>query len=278
MKVGFIGLGIMGMPMATNVSRKYDLIGYDVIAKETPFAIASSIKEVVENCDVIISMVPKNEHVQSVYSEAMPFIRKGQTFIEMSTISPSVSSKIAQEVESKGADMLDCPVVKSQPAAISGTLGIYVGGKKDVFESVKDVLSCMGCNIIYMGGHGAGLTMKILHNALVGQIQNGVNEVMSIASKLGIDLNDFVKAISYGGGQNFYMDGKARNIISQDYPTAFSIANMHKDAHLAKDLLKENNLSYPGIENTARIYDEAMEMGLGREDFSATYKVVNGGK
>jgi len=278
MKVGFIGLGIMGMPMATNVSKKYDLIGYDVVAKEAPFALANSIKEVVEKCDVVISMVPKNEHVLSVYEEVLDYVREGQVFIEMSTISPSVSTGVALKIEEKGANMLDCPVVKSQPAAISGTLGIYVGGKKEVFEEIKDILSCMGCNIIYMGDHGSGLTMKILHNALVGQIQNGVNEVMSIASKLGIDLNDFVTAISYGGGQNFYMDGKAKNIIAGNFPTAFSVANMHKDAHLAEDLLKENNLSYPGIANTARVYDEAMEQGLGREDFSATFKVVNGGK
>lgn len=278
MKVGFIGLGIMGMPMATNVSKKFDLIGYDVVSKTAPFPLVSSIKEIIDNCDVVISMVPKNEHVMSVYQEAMPFVRKGQIFVEMSTISPSVSSNIALQIEAKGADMLDCPVVKSQPAAISGTLGIYVGGKEDVYAKVKDILSCMGCNIIHMGGHGAGLTMKILHNALVGQIQNGVNEVMSIASKLGIDLNDFVTAISYGGGQNFYLDGKAKNIISGTYPTAFSVANMHKDAHLAEAMLKENNLDYPGIANTVRIYDKAMEEGLGKEDFSATFKVVNEGK
>lgn len=275
MKVGFIGLGIMGMPMATNISKKYPLLGYDVIAKEAPFALANSIEEVVQNSDVIISMVPKSEHVLDVYSHVYPHVRKGQIFIDMSTISPSVSQSVAKKIEELGGEMLDCPVVKSQPAAISGTLGIYVGGKVEVYEKVKDILSCMGNNIIHMGGHGQGLVMKILHNALVGQIQNGVNEVMTVASKLGLDLNDVVTAISYGGGQNFYMDGKAKNIINNNYPTAFSVANMYKDAHLTLDLLKENNISLPGMKNTARVYDEAMEMGLGKEDFSATYKVVS---
>ena len=275
MKVGFIGLGIMGLPMATNIAKKFELVGYDVVKKETPFPFASSIEEVVTTCDVVVSMVPKNEHVKSVYSEVVKYVKKGQIFIEMSTISPSVSTEIAHQIEALGADMLDCPVVKSQPAAISGTLGIYVGGKEEVFIKVKDILSCMGCNIIRMGDHGAGLVMKILHNSLVGQIQNGVNEIMSIGSKLGINLNDLVTAISYGGGQNFYMDGKAKNIIANEYKTAFSVQNMHKDAHLALDLLNENNLSYPGITNTARVYDEAMEQGLGKEDFSATFKVVN---
>ena len=275
MRVGFIGLGIMGMPMATNISKKYPLKGYDVVAKEAPFALANSIEELVKESDVVVSMVPKSEHVLEVYSHVYPLVRPGQIFIDMSTISPSVSQKVASEIEKLGGEMLDCPVVKSQPAAISGTLGIYVGGKKEVFEQVRDILSCMGSNIIYMGGHGQGLVMKILHNALVGQIQNGVNEVMTVASKLGLNLNDVVTAISYGGGQNFYMDGKAKNIINNEYPTAFSVANMYKDAHLTLDLLEENNISLPGMKNTARVYDEAMDLGLGREDFSATYKVVS---
>ena len=275
MRVGFIGLGIMGMPMATNIAKKYPLVGFDVFKKETPFPFLSSIEEVVDNSDVVVSMVPKSENVLEVFEHIYPRVRKGQIFIEMSTISPKVSSEVAAKIEQLGADMLDCPVVKSQPAAVSGTLGIYVGGKPEVYEKVKEILLCMGCNIIHMGGHGQGLVMKILHNALVGQIQNGVNEVMSTASKLGLNLNDVVTAISYGGGQNFYMDGKAKNIINGEFPTAFSVANMYKDAHLTLDLLKDNNLSYPGFVNTARVYDEAMEMGLGKEDFSATYKVVN---
>lgn len=274
-KVGFIGLGIMGMPMAINVSKKYSLIGYDIVLKEAPFPLSSSLEEVIKESDVVISMLPKNEHVQSVYCQALNYVKKGQIFIDMSTISPHVSSSLASQIENKGAYMCDCPVVKSQPAAVSGTLGIYVGGKKEVFEKIKDILSCMGSNIIYMGDNGSGLVMKLLHNSLVGQIQNGVNEVMSVASHLGIDLNDFVKAISYGGGQNFYMDGKAQNIINNEYKTAFSIANMHKDAHLMMDLLEENNLSYPGFSNTIEVYDKAMDMGLEKEDFSATYKVVN---
>lgn len=275
MKVAFIGLGIMGLPMANNIAKKFPLVGFDVIKKETSFPFVSSIEEAVKDADVVISMVPKSEHVLDVYSHIYPVVKKGQIFIDMSTISPSVSTSVAHKIEELGGEMLDCPVVKSQPAAISGTLGIYVGGKHIIYEQVKEILSCMGSNIIYMGEHGQGLVMKILHNALVGQIQNGVNEVLGVAKKLGLDLNDVITAISYGGGQNFYLDGKGKNIISNEYPTAFSIANMHKDSHLTLDLLKENNLSYPGLENTAKVYDKAMEMGLAKEDFSATFKVVN---
>lgn len=275
MKVAFIGLGIMGMPMATNVAKVHDVVGFDVVKKETPFPFASSYEEAVKDRDVIISMVPKNEHAIALYQELLPLLKKSQVVIEMSTISPSVHQKIASDLEEKGIEVLDCPVVKSQPAAVKGELGIYVGGKKEVYEKMLPVLSCMGKNIIYLGGHGAGLTMKILHNALVGEIQNGVNEILGLAKACDLDLNDVVTALGYGGAQCFYLDTKANNIKSNTYPTAFSVSNMNKDVHFAKELAQSKNKECPALNRVVEVYEKAMEEGLEREDFSASYKVVN---
>ncbi len=265
----------MGLPMATNVSKKYDLIGYDVFKKETSFPFASSYKECVEFADVIISMVPKNEHMLSLYSSIKPYLRKGQIWIDMSTISPSTNQQVAKDLEGSGVEILDCPVVKSQPAAIKGELGIYVGGNEEIYNKVKPILSCMGKNIIYMGNHGAGLQMKILHNGLVGEIQNGVNEILGLATKLGLNLEQVVEAFGYGGASCFYLDTKAKNIISNTYPTAFSVENMNKDVHFAKEIANELNSDCPGLENVVKIYEKAMERGLAKEDFSASYKIVN---
>lgn len=275
MKVAFIGLGIMGLPMATNVSKKYDLIGYDVFKKETPFPFANSYKECVDFADVIISMVPKNEHMLSLYSSIKPYLRRGQIWIDMSTISPSTNQTVAKDLEGSGVEILDCPVVKSQPAAIKGELGIYVGGKEEIYNKVKPILSCMGSNIIYMGNHGAGLQMKILHNGLVGEIQNGVNEILGMAKKLGLDQSQVVAAFGYGGASCFYLDTKAKNIISNTYPTAFSVENMNKDVHFALEIADDINSECPGLRNVVKIYEKAMESGLAKEDFSASYKIVN---
>ncbi len=275
MKVAFIGLGIMGMPMANNVSKKYDLIGYDVIKKDTSFPFASSYKECVGFADVIISMVPKNEHMLSLYKEIKPFLRKGQIWIDMSTISPNTNQQVARDLEGTGVELLDCPVVKSQPAAVKGELGIYVGGNRDTYEKVKEILSCMGKNIIYMGSHGAGLQMKILHNALVGEIQNGVNEILGLAKALGLNQEEVVTAFGYGGASCFYLDTKANNIINNTYPTAFSVENMNKDVHFAKEMAEDIKKECPGLNNVVRVYEKAMEEGLAKEDFSASYKVVN---
>ena len=277
MKIAFIGLGIMGMPMATNISKKYDLIGFDIFKKETPFKFASSYKECVDFADVIISMVPNNENMLELFKEIKPYFKKGQIWIDMSTISPATNIKVANELQGSGVSLLDCPVVKSQPAAIKGELGIYVGGEKEIYEKVRPILECMGKNIIYMGDHGTGLQMKILHNALVGEIQNGVNEILGLAKKLGLDQKQVVEAFNYGGASCFYLDTKANNIITNIYPTAFSVSNMNKDIHFAKEMASSINAGCYCLDHVVEIYEKAMEKGLAEEDFSASYKIVNGG-
>ncbi|MBO6280117.1 MAG: NAD(P)-dependent oxidoreductase [Bacilli bacterium] len=275
MKVAFIGLGIMGMPMATNVSKKYDLIGYDIVKKETPFPFASSYEECANFADVIISMVPKNEHFISLVNEAKPFLRKGMKWIDMSTISPATSISMKKELEKYGVELADAPVVKSQPAAVKGELGIYFGGSKELFELVKPILLCMGKNVIYMGENGKGLEMKIIHNALVGQIQNGVNEILGLADKIGLDLHDVVTALGYGGAQCFYLDTKANNIMNHTYPTAFSVENMNKDVHFALEIADSVNAEVPSLRNVVKVYEKAMEEGLAKSDFSNSYEIVN---
>jgi 3-hydroxyisobutyrate dehydrogenase-like beta-hydroxyacid dehydrogenase len=274
MKIAFIGLGIMGLPMASNVAKKYPLIGYDVMAKETPFPFAHSYEECVSYADVIISMVPKNEHMIALYGELKKYLRRGQICIDMSTIYPAVSQQVAKDLAKLGVSLLDCPVVKSQPAAIKGELGIYVGGDKTVYEQIRPILECMGKNIIYMGGNGTGLTMKILHNGLVGEIQNGVNEMLSLAKTMGLNLEDVVTALGYGGAQCFYLDTKAKNIIAETYPTAFSVANMDKDVHFCAQLAEQYHKSCPGLSNVVSVYEAAMADNLGKEDFSASYQIV----
>ena len=283
MKVGFIGLGLMGKPMSTNIAKKSDvsMMVYDLdktkaeeVAKNGA-EIADSIEKVGKVCDVIISMVPKSEHVIAVYDELLPVVKKGQIYIDMSTISPEVSKVLARKIAEKGAVMLDAPVVKSVPAAETGTLGIYVGGCFEAYKKVENILKCMGNNIIHLGDNGSGLVMKLCHNSLVSQIQNGVNEMITLAQRAGISVEDFITSVSYGGAQNFYLDGKGKAIAEGNFKTAFSVENMNKDINLTSVLAKEMGLNLPGVENAKRVYEEAMQMGLGREDFSATFKVIN---
>ena len=284
MKIGFVGLGIMGESMCENIVKKHDdkVYVFDFVEAKVKqleavgaVACASSL-EVAQNVDVFITMVPKSEHSKSVYESILPALGAGKTCIDMSTIDPSVSVEISRMVKATGAQFIDAPVVKSKPAAIAGKLGIYVGGDESVYETMKPILLYMGENVIRMGDNGKGLVMKICHNALVSQIQNGVNETSTLAAANGIDIMTFAEAISYGGGQNFYLDSKKTPIANEDYTTAFSIENMHKDVNICMSLANESDVAMPGEANVKRVYDEAMEKGFGKEDFCATIKVVRG--
>lgn len=282
MKIGFIGLGIMGESMSENILNKSgaEVYVYNRSREKVNKLVnlgaigAESAKEIGEVCDVIITMVPKSEDVQTVVNEIIPVIKKDAIIIEMSTIDPKVSRELSIKVSEKGAYMIDAPVVKSKPAAILGELGIYVGGDKKVFEKVRPILKFMGKDIIYMGGNGSGLVMKICHNMLVAQIQNGVNEMITLAQSAGLKFDDVVTAISYGGGQNLYLDSKKETIKEGDFVAKFSVENMHKDIHLALNLADELKVKVPGAENAANVYNKALEYGIDKEDFSATIKIV----
>lgn len=282
MKIGFIGLGIMGESMSENIVKKHDdkVYVFDFIKEkiellEEKGAIGcSSSLEVARNADIIISMVPKSEHSMSVYREVKEAMDESKICIDMSTIDPEVSVEISKMIKETGAQFADAPVVKSKPAAIAGKLGIYVGCDEELFEKIRPILAYMGENIIRMGDNGKGLVMKICHNALVSQIQNGVNETLSLAGIYGIDVDLFTTAISYGGGQNFYLDSKSTPIKNQDYITAFSVENMYKDVNICMDMARTKGLSMPGEMAAKSVYDRAMEAGYAKEDFCATIKVV----
>ena len=282
MKIGFIGLGIMGESMCENIVKKHDdkVYVFDYVKEKVDKLAAlgavacESSTEVARNADVIITMVPKSEHSRSVYMEVLPVLKEGMTCIDMSTIDPAVSVEISKMVKQTGAQFIDAPVVKSKPAAIAGKLGIYVGGEEAVYEKMRPILLYMGENVVRMGENGKGLVMKICHNALVSQIQNGVNETSALAAANGIDIMAFAEAISYGGGQNFYLDSKKTAIANEDYTTAFSVENMHKDVNICMNLAKESGVAMPGEANVTNVYEKAMEAGFAKEDFCATIKVV----
>lgn len=282
MKLGFIGLGIMGESMAANLVKKsntevyvFDFVEEKVqqLAAEGAVA-AKSGKEVAENADIVFTSVPKAIHVKAVHEEIYPVVREGQIFVDMSTIAPKDSIALGEELTKRGAYFLDSPVVKSKQAAIDGTLGIYVGGPEAQYEIIKPYLEMIGSAVVYMGDNGKGLVMKICHNMLVGEIQNGVNEMMVLANKNGIGWEDFQAAIGIGGGKNFYLDTKAKAIGTGDFTTAFSIENMYKDVNIAEDMVAELGLTLPGAKLVQEVYQKAMDSDYGSEDFSATFKVV----
>ncbi|MCH5189484.1 MAG: NAD(P)-dependent oxidoreductase [Oscillospiraceae bacterium] len=284
MKIGFIGLGIMGESMCENIVKKHNdkvFVSDKVRAQVEKLASFGAIPcdnntEVAKNADVIITMVPKSEHVKEVYTEILPVIDSTKICIDMSTIDPAVSVECANMIKAKGAQFADCPVVKSKPAAIDGTLGILIGADEELVPVIKPILAYMGSNIKYMGGNGRGLVMKICSNAMVAAVQNGVNETMALAQKWGVSVDDYAEAISYGGGKNFYLELQKDNIKNENWTTAFSLENEHKDLGICCRMAEEVGFEMPGLKACKNVYDKGMEMGMGKLDFRSTYKIVKG--
>ena len=282
MRIGFIGLGIMGEPMCYNIVKKHDdrVFVYDI--RESQVKIAEgygavgcrSSSEVAMNADLIITVVPRSEHSLAVYKEILPLMDQTKICIDMSTIDPDVSMDICRMLEEKGAQFLDAPIVKSQAAARLGDVGIYVGGDLEVYMQIKPILQYMGRSVMHMGDHGKGLLMKICHNALVAQIQNGVNETLSLALKQGIDIDKFSAAISYGGGQNSYYDSKQMALRYKDYTTQFSVENMAKDLDICHKMISQLGIEMPGLEVSRAVYEKALAEGNAEKDFCSTLEIV----
>lgn len=284
MKIGFIGLGIMGESMCENIVKKHNDSVYasDINKKQVEkLAGLGAIPcennvEVAKNANLIITMVPKSEHVKAVYTELLPYIDETKICIDMSTIDPAVSIECAKMIKAKGAQFADCPVVKSKPAAIDGTLGILIGADEELVPIIKPILSYMGSNIKYMGENGRGIVMKICSNAMVAAVQNGVNETMALAQKWGLEIDDYAEAISYGGGKNFYLELQKDNLKAENWTTAFSLENEHKDLGICTRMAEEVGFDMPGLKVCKAVYDKGMELGMGKLDFRSTYKIVKG--
>lgn len=284
MKIGFIGLGIMGESMCENIVKKHNDTVYcndhkqsqiDKLASFGAVGCATNT-EVAEKADIIITMIPTSAHVKEAYTEMLPYLKEGKICIDMSTIEPDKSVEVANMVKAKGAQFADCPVVRSKADAIAGTLGVLAGCEKEVFDIIEPILGYMGSKVIYMGENGMGLAAKICHNTLVAQIQNGVNETLNLAQKLGISIDNFADAVAAGGAQNFYMNAQREKLKNEDWTTAFSLENMCKDITICSRISEEMEFDMPGMRAAKSAIDKAMERGWGKEDFRQTYRIVRG--
>ncbi|NLM41191.1 MAG: 2-hydroxy-3-oxopropionate reductase [Firmicutes bacterium] len=239
-KVGFIGLGLMGQPMACNLLRAgYELTVYDrndhkvaAVVKEGA-AGAKSPQEVAEAAEVIITMLPNSPHVKEVVFGAnglYPVLRPGQYFVDMSSISPIAAKEIAEKLEEKGVHALDAPVSGGVEKAKAGTLAVMVGGSAAAFEAVKPVLSAMAGSIVLVGPAGAGQTCKLVNQMIVGVNIAIIAEALTLGKKAGVDPENIFQAIRGGLAGSQCLEDKAPRMFSGNFDPGFRI-NLH-----AKDL------------------------------------------
>lgn len=238
-RIGFIGLGIMGKPMALNLVRAgYSLVVYDINQKpvreleQAGAEAALSGREVAEKCGIIITMLPNSPHVkEAVFGEKgiIEGIQKDAILIDMSSIAPAASKEIAEGIGKKGAYMLDAPVSGGEPKAIDGTLSIMVGGKKEIFDKVYDILMVMGSSAVLCGDIGAGNTTKLANQIIVAANIAALSEALVLGKKAGVDPEVIFKAIRGGLAGSTVMEAKAPMMIKGDFTPGFRIALHIKD-------------------------------------------------
>jgi 2-hydroxy-3-oxopropionate reductase len=280
-KLGFIGMGIMGLPMATNILKKSGrpVIGFDVMeASREKFAEAGGIatgdaKAVYENCEIIFLCLPKNELVESVVSDIIVQGKKGTIIVDFSSTFPGVIRKLYPEVKAAGMSLIDSPVSGGETGAIAGTLVVMCGGDKEVFEEVKDLIGFVGSRVTYMGSSGCGDVAKLANNMIVGCNLIAVSEAFAFAVKAGLDPEVLFHAIKDGFAQNAVMDLKVPKIISRDFSASARIAVHQKDMKNAAKLAEDMGVEIPMSALVLNYMNRMDEAGLINEDQCALVKM-----
>ena len=291
MKVGFIGTGTMGQPMLANLVKKgFQVVAYDVVpaaldaAAKLGAARAGSIRETAAECDLVITMLPSSANVEAAYLGAGGIIEgaePGRLCVDMSTIDPGTSQRVAERLKEREIRFLDAPVSGGVGGAAAGTLAIMVGGAAEDLEEARPALAAMGTNVIHVGAVGAGEVAKLCNNLISGSALIAVAEAFRIGEAFGVDPQILTNVIAKSSGGTWVMehmhpvpgivDGAAS---SRQYAPGFMTDLMAKDLALAVNAAREKRVPVAVAAAAQQLYRMASSHGLGREDFSAVYKFL----
>ncbi|AWM79187.1 2-hydroxy-3-oxopropionate reductase [Gammaproteobacteria bacterium ESL0073] len=279
MIVGFIGLGIMGKPMSKNLLKAgYSLVVYDRnqdTVKEVAAAgakAAQSTKEVAEQSDVIITMLPNSPHVKEVAlgeGGLVDVAKKGTVLIDMSSIAPLASREIHDALAAKGIAMLDAPVSGGEPKAIDGTLSVMVGGDKALFDKYYDLMKAMAGSVVYTGGIGAGNVTKLANQVIVALNIAAMSEAFTLATKAGVEPELVYQAIRGGLAGSTVLDAKAPMVLDRNFKPGFRIDLHIKDLQNALDTSHGVGSSLPLTAAVMEIMQALRTDGMGDLDHSA---------
>jgi 2-hydroxy-3-oxopropionate reductase len=282
-KVGFIGLGIMGRPMALHLLKA----GYTVSVLEKNKASAALVaagaqlfstpKAIAQNSDVVITMLPDSPDVEEVVAGkegVLEGIRQGSLFIDMSTIAPATAKNVYAWMQQKGVEALDAPVSGGQTGAEAATLSIMAGGAEPAFQRALPLFQAMGKNIVHIGEPGAGQTTKACNQMIVGMTIQAVAEAFTLAKKAGVDLVKMREALLGGFAQSKILDLHGKRIIEGNFAPGFKIKLHRKDMNIALQAGREFSVPLYGTAQVAAHMDALLAQGKGESDHSALALLV----
>ncbi len=277
--VGFVGLGIMGRPMAKNLlTAGYSVTVYDVVGSAMEELVAegatgaSSAREAAEASSVTITMVPDSPQSEAAIlgpDGVLEGTSEGNGIIDMSSIAPGTSQKIGAACDAGGVAFLDAPVSGGEPKAVDGTLAIMVGGNQDVFDKHKSLLDIMGSSVVLCGGYGAGNTTKLANQIIVAVNIEAVSEALVLAKKAGLDPAVVYDAIKGGLAGSTVLDAKGSMMIAGNFAPGFRIKLHQKDLNNALITGKELGVPLPVTALVQQMIGSLMNDGKGESDHSA---------
>ena len=282
MKIGFIGLGIMGRPMAKNLCKAgHELVVFDFNKDAVADLVscgataAGTGKDVAAQAEVVITMVPNSPHVRAAVlgkDGVAEGAKPGTVLIDMSSIDTSESNAIGAEAAKYGIDMLDAPVSGGEPKAIDGTLSVMVGGKKDLFDKYYDMLMVMAGSVVYVGGLGSGNVAKLANQIVVAVNIAAVSEALTFAKKAGTDPELVYQAIRGGLAGSTVMDAKVPMMLNRNFKPGFRIELHIKDLNNALNAAHAVNSPIPLTGQLMEMMQGLKADGLEKEDHSSIVK------
>lgn len=284
MKIGFIGVGAMGQPMALNlIAAGYDVSVFDTSPSqaqklgEKGAAVCTTCGELAAASDVIVSSLPNAAIVESVYAGVggvFESCRPGTVVVDMSSVAPSTTKKMEKLAKERGLEYVDAPVSGGVAGAQAGTLTIMVGADEAVFKKISPVLEVLGKNIYHVGEPGSGDAIKLVNNLLLGCNMAALAEALVLGVKCGLSPKTMYEIIKNSSGRSYALEAKMEKFIMADaFDTGFAVDLQYKDLGLALEAARENSVPLPVTASAMQVFEFARAKGLNRKDMSSVVKV-----
>src|SRR5918998_2087515 len=282
--IGFIGLGIMGKPMAKNlIEAGHELVVFNRTREKAEelagdgATVAGSPREVADQADVIITMLPDSPQVEEVLTGedgVLEGIKEGALIVDTSTISPVVTEELAAKAKEQGASMLDAPVSGGDVGAIEGTLSIMVGGEEEDFERARPLFEAMGKTVTHVGPDGAGQVVKAANQIVVALVMEAVSEAVVLGSKAGVDPEKMLDVLSGGLAGNRVMEVKREKYLSRHFEPGGKVEYHHKDLGIALAAGRDYGVALPATAVVDQMLGALVAQGRGGWDHSALVTLV----
>jgi len=276
-KIGWIGLGHMGLPMAINLKNA----GFDIKvwnrtiekAKNSGLPYTETLEELIKDREIIITMLYDSNSVLDIYSKIIKNNIKNKLFIDMTTVHPETAKNIANMIIKNEAYFLEAPVIGSVIPAQKGVLTILISGDENIYKNNLDIFSVLGKEIFFMGDYGMASTMKLINNAVLGSFFNVLCEAFIFAKKAGIDEKLTLKVLENGAGKSMVLDAKKEKLLNNDYSTHFSTGLIHKDLTYALDVANKLGVVSQFTAISREYYNSAKSNNLTDMDFSVVFEI-----